>query len=157
MERVATEVVQMRFLMLMALLAVRLVAQDLAGRWVLRFTEPREQWPKMVSEIKLDLKHVDGKLTGTVHAGNWPGDAPISDIKVVGNRVSFNATGQSPWRSSSLTGGASGYPKLDFEGTFDGREMVLKLTWGDVLIYSTYSAENRLAPTVYRMRGEKTP
>ncbi len=75
----------------------------------------------MVSEIFFDLMTHGNALTGTVHAAYWPGDAPISDGVVDGNRVSFAMLGRLP--------SSAGYPKLCFQGVRDGDAMKVGLFW----------------------------
>ncbi len=100
-------------------------ADPLDGVWKAQFTGPVGETPKMVSEIFFDVDaHGDG-LTGTVHAAHWPGDAPISDGKIEGNRVRFTMVGTSPFWAN----GVIGYPKLCFEGTRAGAEMRIVLRW----------------------------
>ena len=72
--------------------------------------------------------NVDGEtLTGTVHAANWPGDGPISDGKIEGDRVRFTMVGTLPY----TTNGGVGYPKLCFNGTRHGSEMKLETRWAE--------------------------
>jgi hypothetical protein len=47
---------------------------------------------------------------------------PISDGKIDGDRISFTTIGK--------LGSSSGYPKMRFEGTLNGREMRLTMSWG---------------------------
>src|SRR5262245_27365776 len=125
----------LRLTLLASILILPAAAADIAGTWKAVFTCPLEQRPKMVSEIILHLA-VDGDtLTGTVHAGNWPGVAPIADGRIEGDRISFTMTGSSAWMSRGPQGEASGYPKLSFTGTIEGGEMKLQLVWTSVMIY----------------------
>jgi hypothetical protein len=78
----------------------------------------------MFSRVVLNLKADGAVLTGTVQAGRWPGDAPISDGVIEGNRFAFNAIGSTP--------SSSGYPKMVFSGTFDGNQMKLTMAWSCV-------------------------
>jgi hypothetical protein len=129
---------------------------EITGTWKTWFIGPIEYRPKMVSEIVLNLKADGTKLTGTVHAGKWPGDAPISDGKIDGNRISFTAVGKIPWRSG--TAGAEeprGYPKLDFVGRIESEDLQLTLTWGSVMISSNGGTDDTKGQ-VLEMKGRKT-
>ena len=122
-------------------------AADVAGTWKAVFTSPAEQQPASLSEIILDLKTADGKLYGMAHMGLWPGNAPLIDGKINGDRVSFTVYGNMPWRS----GGASGLPRLRFTGTVHGEVLHLEVIWDSVMI----SGEPR-APKEYRLKAERT-
>src|ERR1044072_4890079 len=95
-------------------------ANDFAGTRKLRSRWPEGPGLKTVGSITLDLK-VDGDtVTGMAHIGSWPGDAPIAEGRVEGNRVTFEATG---YLSSS-----TGIPTCRFEATRTGDEMALTMT-----------------------------
>ena len=89
----------------------------------------------------VDLK-VDGDVvTGTVHIGPWPGDAPIADGKVDGDRITFTATGS----LSSTTG----IPTCQFAADVHNGEMILTMT-------AIRNAGGPLRPgAVYEYRGGK--
>jgi hypothetical protein len=95
-------------------------ADQIAGKWNVRFAGPADHAPKTVGSIVLDLKVVGDAVTGLVRIGVWPGAAPIADGKVDGNHITFNATG-----SLSST---AGIPTCHFEATIDGDEMDVKMT-----------------------------
>ena len=107
----------------------------------------------MVSEMIFDLQAAGGKLTGTAHMGNWPGDAPLVDGKLDGNRISFTAYGKSLWRARNAAGeAAGGLPKLTFTGTIHGDEMQLTLVWDSVMIYGKQGAAQEL-----EMKAKRNP
>jgi hypothetical protein len=62
-----------------------------------------------------------------------PGDAPITDGKIDGDRITYTVNGKLPWTSKYNGVTTSGYPKLVFDGSLKGDEIVLKLNWGDIL------------------------
>jgi hypothetical protein len=112
----------MRPAFLLATLAICASAGDVAGKWKAAFLGPKEKCPKTFCEVVLNFK-VDGdKVTGVAQMGNWPGDAPISDGKIDGDRISFTTIGKL-WSSS-------GFPKMKFAGTLNGGEMRLTMSWG---------------------------
>jgi len=115
----------------------------IAGKWTLNYHGPTDAAPKTVGAILLDLK-VDGAVvSGSVRIGAWPGDAPIADGKLDGDRLTFNATG----KLSSTTG----IPTCHFEATIDGDEMDLKMT-------VTRNPGGPLGTgIVYRYKGKKDP
>jgi hypothetical protein len=102
---------------------------DVEGVWKAVFTGDLGQQPKMVSEIEFALDASGSALTGTVHASNWPGDAPVSDGKIDGDRISFTMTGHLPFRTGRPGAMVTGYPKLCFTGIRHGDEMKIDLLW----------------------------
>src|SRR5258708_40044705 len=59
---------------------------DVTGIWKVGAV-PGEPAPKTVGSMILDLK-VNGKvITGTAIIGRWPGEAPISDARVITSRL----------------------------------------------------------------------
>ena len=94
---------------------------DISGTWELLYAGPPGTGMKTLGSIILDLK-VDGAgVTGMAHLGNWPGDAPIADGKVEGDRIVFTATGT---RTST-----TGIPACQFELTRRGDEMVAVMSF----------------------------
>lgn len=145
---------KLRLAFLTVTLALCASAADVTGSWKAVFIGPMGNRPKMVSKIVFDLK-ADGKtLTGMARAGYWPGDAPIEDGKIDGDRFSFTVIGKSPWQSGGPQGTASGYPRLKFTGTISGNEMKLSLIWDSVMIYGNVNADGG---TVFEMEGKKIP
>ena len=111
-------------LIILALLPLNASDSNINGSWNAVFLGPKNERPKTFSEVVLNLK-VDGTaITGTSHMGNWPGDAEITDGRLVGDQVSFTVVGKL-WSSS-------GYPKTGFVGTVQGKEMKLTMTFGFV-------------------------
>jgi len=137
-------------LSLLAAAALCAPAADLTGAWKAVFLAPPEQRPKTVGSVKLDLKSDGTTLTGMAHAGSWPGDVPIADGKIGGGRISFVLVGTGAWRSHGPQGDASGYPRLTFRGTTDGKEMTLTLVWDSVMIYGSAGR-----PVEYQMLAKR--
>ena len=85
-----------KFSWMLILVAAAMLAAapgHLTGTWKVLFAGPKERGPKTVGSIVFDLK-VDGdNVTGLAHIGSWPGDAPIADGKIEGDRIIFTATG----------------------------------------------------------------
>ncbi len=94
---------------------------DPSGKWKVSFSGPKSvDGPKTVGSILLDLK-VDGNtVIGVVTIGAWPGEAPITNGKLEGNRITFTATGN---RTST-----TGIPTCKFDVTVQGDEMSLTMT-----------------------------
>src|SRR5262249_34577424 len=65
------------------------------GVWNARFTGADWEIPKPGTDYAFELNSDGHRVTGTVHASAWPGDAPVEDGKVEGDRVSFSMTGTS--------------------------------------------------------------
>ncbi len=97
----------------------------LDGVWRAVFTGPMGERPKMVSEIVFTLNSIGTDLTGIVHAAVWPGDAPVTDGRIDGDKVTFSMTGHLPFQAN----GVEGYPKLCFTGTRNGDDMKIGLLW----------------------------
>jgi hypothetical protein len=121
--------------LLLAATASQAFAADLTGSWKAIFKAPPMERPKTVSEMFFDLKADGGKFTGTAKIGSWPGDGPVLDGKIVGDRISFTFIGKSPWKMSGPSGDASGLPRLTFVGTIRGDEIQLTATWDSVMLY----------------------
>jgi hypothetical protein len=119
----AAEGMQMKLILLLILLASMALAgspANITGTWKLQFAGPRERGPKTVGSIILDLS-VDGdNVTGLAHIGSWPGEAPIADGKIDGDRITFTATGH--------LDSTTGIPTCKFEVTVHGAEMRLTMT-----------------------------
>ena len=103
-------------LILLATLVPTASATDITGTWKTVFAGPMEHAPKTIGSIILILKTDGNVVTGTARIGVWPGDAPIADGKVDGDRITFTATG----RLTSTTG----IPTCRFVVTVHGDEMV---------------------------------
>ncbi len=106
-------------------------ANDIDGIWKAVFTGPVGERPKMVSEIFFDVYAEGNVLTGTVHAAAWPGDAPIADGRIDGDRISFTMTGHLPFSAGRAGAMITGYPKLCFTGVRQGNQMKLDLLWSE--------------------------
>jgi hypothetical protein len=120
----------------LAAAALTAAPPEIAGSWKAEFLGSTLDQPKIDNNIRFDLKAIGGKITGHVHMGNWPGDAPVIDGKVEGDRISFTLYGNTPW-TSAYQGKplASGLPKLTFAGTINGSRMELMVLWDSVMIY----------------------
>lgn len=143
----------MRFVLLTLAAAVLAGAQTRAvdGTWKATFTTPRDQWPKTVSEVILDLKADGSTLTGIAHMGNWPGDMPLMNGKIEGDRISFLVVGTLGWSAFGPGINASGLPRIAFTGTIRGSKIQLHLFWDSVMIRGTDPAPDR----AYEMIAEK--
>ena len=119
--------------------------------WKAAFTAPRDQWPKTVSEVILDLKADGNTLTGTAHMGNWPGEMPLMNGKIEGDRISFVVVGRFSWSAFGPGIDASGMPRIAFTGTIRGSKIQLNLFWDSVMIRGTDPGVAR----EYEMVGEK--
>jgi hypothetical protein len=111
-----------KFIWLFVLLAAAAPAAppfDVSGTWKLVYTgrsvAPREK------SITLDFKVNGNQVTGMAHIGSWPGDAPIADGKIDGDRITFTAEGSRP--------SSTGLPTCHFEATVHGDEMTVTLTY----------------------------
>lgn len=140
----------LRATLLTAMLVFTASAADLNGTWKAVFLGDPGTWPKMVSFMTFDLKTDGNELTGIAHMSSWPGNAPVSEGKLEGDRITFTAVGNSPWRSSGPQGSASGFPKLIFTGTVHGDAIEFSVVWDSVMIYG-----ERGQPRDYRMRATK--
>ena len=127
---------------LLVSMALTAPASDVAGLWKVRFSGPPRRAPKTVGSMILDLT-VDGdQVAGTVRIGTWPGEAPIADGKIEGERITFTATGY----LSSTTG----IPTCQFVATVHGDEMTVTMT-------AIRNPGGPLAPgAVYEYNGTKS-
>ena len=124
----------MRFAFVLSAVAfLNAAANDFNGTWKAVFTGPMGERPKMVSEMVFNFKVDGSKVTGMAHMAAWPGDAPVTDGKIDGDRITFTVIGKSPWTASYNGVTTSGYPKLVFDGSLKGGEIDLKLNWGSIL------------------------
>ena len=48
----------------------------------------------MIGDMMIDFKVEGNGLTGVVSSGVWPGDCPITDVKIDHARISFTGTGR---------------------------------------------------------------
>lgn len=131
--------------------AIGAPAADANGKWKLVFQGDPNHWPKTVGQVILDLKSDGKQLTGTAHAGSWPGDTTISNGKIEGDRISFVLIGKGAWRSRSPQGEASGYPRLTFQGTIEGNAIKMRLSWDSIMIYG--AGDN--TPQEFELTGER--
>jgi hypothetical protein len=115
------------------------VANNVTGTWKAVFVNP-ERGPKMFAAVVLNLEANGEKLTGMCHAGNWPGDAPITNGKVDGDRISFTVIGKLP--------ASTGLPKMTFTGTRYGKLVDLEM------VFEGLELDGR--KDVFDMVGKKT-
>ena len=87
------------------------------------------------------------------HIAQCPGDAPIVDGKINGNRVSFIVIGKYPWQSWGTGWQSSGHDRLKFTGIVRGSEIKLALIWDSALIYGTRKPK----AMKLEMTGKKIP
>jgi hypothetical protein len=121
----------------LATVALQASGSDVAGIWEVRFTGPVGERPKMVSKMVFNMKAEGEKVSGTAHMSVWPGDAPITEGRIMGDKISFTVIGEKPWTVSGSGQASSGYPKLVFTGVVNGDKMQLTLKWGNVMIYGS--------------------
>jgi hypothetical protein len=93
---------------------------DFSGTWKLLYTGTEARGFKTLGSIILDLKVNGSAVTGVAHLASWPGDAPIADGKMEGQRITFTAAGT----HSSTTG----IPTCQFELTVHGAKMAAVMT-----------------------------
>jgi hypothetical protein len=128
----------------LATVALQASAGDVAGIWEARFTGPVGEQPKMVSKMVFNMKVEGEKVSGTAHMSVWPGDAPITEGRITGDKISFTVIGEKPWTVSGSGQASSGYPKLVFAGMVNGEKMQLTLKWGSVMIYGSQVGGERV-------------
>jgi hypothetical protein len=92
--------------------------KDLEGEWKAHWTGRIGDRPKMIGKMRFDFRTEGNGLTGIAHMSGWPGDCPITEVKIDSGRISFTATGRVP--------SSTGIPVMRFEGEIHGKE--LKLT-----------------------------
>jgi hypothetical protein len=100
--------------------AVAASPDAITGTWQLDAKGPNDRRLKTVGTIVLDLKVSGDTVSGMAHIGSWPGDAPIADGKIDGDRVTFSATGH--------LNSSSGIPTCKFTGIVQGDAMNLTMT-----------------------------
>src|SRR5215471_16440247 len=78
------------------------------GKWVVEYVSGLQM--KTIGGADFTFKAAGNELTGAANVGHgWPGEAPISDGRIDGERISFTVQGRQ-WSST-------GYPKMRFSGT----------------------------------------
>jgi hypothetical protein len=128
-------------LILMATVALAASPADISGTWKVVFNGPKDRAPKTVGSILLDLKVEGNAVTGLATIGAWPGEAPIADGKIDGDRITFTATGH--------LDSTTGIPTCQFEVTVHDGEMTLTMK-------AIKNAGGPLAPgMLYEYRGQK--
>jgi hypothetical protein len=85
----------------------------------------------MVDSVRFTIQETPTGLTGTALAGSWPGDLDLSDVKLVGDRLTFTGTGKKGWSTQLGNSPRVDHccPKLVFDGTIKRDEMKLTMTW----------------------------
>lgn len=102
---------------LLVAMSVAASAADIAGKWKLY---PTGTAPHTIGSISLNVLVSGDRVAGVTQIGSWPGRAPIEDVKIDGDKITFNATGQ---RDST-----TGKPTCAFVATVRDDEMVLTMT-----------------------------
>ena len=142
-------------ILLLTALSTAAHASDINGTWKAVFTGPQGERPKMVSEMTFKLIVEGNRLTGDAHIAAWPGDGPLLDGVVDGDRIRFTVIGKSPWKSSGPQGSASGFPKLTFTGTVQDNVMQITLLWDSVMIYGAPGRISELPMKAEKMADPK--
>ena len=99
--------------------SVGATAKDLEGAWNAHWTVRIGNRPKMIGTISFDFRTETDALVGVAHMSVWPGDCPITDVKIDLGRISFTATGRIP--------SSSGIPVMRFEGEIHGNGLTLTM------------------------------
>jgi hypothetical protein len=123
---------------LAALLAVLLLAgtagtpaqSSVVGDWEAVFVGPTPWRPKSFGTVTFSIRDTPNGLAGAAQAGSWPGDLQLSDLTVVGDRISFVGTGKLWWRTMR-DGVFTEFccPKLIFEGKMRDDQIDLTMIW----------------------------
>jgi len=142
--------VVVRSIVLVAAMAFGAAAADLSGDWKAVFTGPPSEWPKTVSEMTFHLTMEGERLTGTAHMGNFPGNGPVTDGRVDGDRFTFTVVTPNRWWVSGAQRMASGFPKLVFSGVIEDGQMKIRLAMDSVMIYG-----DAIAPKEFGMVGAR--
>jgi hypothetical protein len=119
----AEEALEMKLVWVTVLMASSVAATspaDFEGTWNLRSTWPHGPGLKSVGTVVLEIEVNRDVVTGTAHIGSWPGDAPIAEGHLRGDRISFDSRGHLE--------SSTGIPTCHFEGTLKGDEMVVEMT-----------------------------
>jgi len=112
-------------LILFTAVAVSAGTDDIMGTWktVSRVTSP---WTgKLSYEPTFEFKGDGNNLTGMLRMDGWPGDAPISDGKIEGDKVTFSVTHQRDYRFGRNGQMYSHFPRIKATGRIHGNEMEL--------------------------------
>jgi hypothetical protein len=64
---------------------------DFAATWKVKYTGPPMTGPKSIGSMILAFTVEGDRVSGIAHIGTWPGVAPITDVKVEGDKISFIA------------------------------------------------------------------
>jgi hypothetical protein len=138
-------------LLLFAALALSAATDDLTGTWTTIMVEPPAgsgQRPMHSYEPSFEFKLDGSKVTGRARMDEYPGNAPISDGKIDGNRVSFTMTHEQPY-FSGRTPLVQHYTTFKCTGTLRGNEMDLTMT--PLSDDGTYDSRN----VIYVMKATK--
>jgi hypothetical protein len=107
---------------------------NLTGTWKATFNGPIGERPKPFGDVVFRLRMADGHVTGTAIMGSWPGEAPLTDIKLDGEQFSATAIGTKGWSSGSAAMADQPRinhccPKMIFAGTIEGSQINLTMVW----------------------------
>lgn len=111
-------------LVFLAAMAPGIFAADITGIWKASLADASDpNQPRSVPPFQptLEFKVEGSKLTGTVHFGNWLGDAEIKDGTVDGDSFSFVAIAE--------TKSTSGTVASRWTGRIQGEEMELTMNY----------------------------
>ena|SRR5579862_3902835 len=109
-------------LVMLMVTAVSAATDEVAGTWKTTMVIPESTHIPLVRyEPVLQFRVNGNTLKGMAVMDDWPGDAPISEGKVDGNRVTFTLVHQQPYKKNHETF----YTAFRCEGTIRGNEMDL--------------------------------
>lgn len=103
-------------------ISLEATAKDVEGAWTTRWVGRIGERPKMIGSMRIEFKTDANGLTGIAHMSDWPGDCPITDVRLENGRISFTATGRIP--------SSGGIPVTHFEGEIHGAQMKLTMRFG---------------------------
>jgi len=135
-----------------AAFALSAAAVNVEGTWRANFAGPEETWPKSASPMTFDLHAEGGVVTGTAHIGNWPADTPVSEGVLEGNHISFVVISDKVWLWNSPPQPATAHPRLVFNGTVDGDDMKLTLTFDAAMVEG-----EKPKPATFEVLAKKVP
>jgi hypothetical protein len=100
-------------------ISVEATAKDLEGAWKTRWTGRIGERPKTIGGMRIEFRGDTNGLTGMAHMSDWPGDCPITDVKLESGQISFTATGRMP--------SSGGIPVMRFKGEIHGSQLKLMM------------------------------
>ncbi len=100
-------------------ISVGATMKELDGAWKAHWTGRIGQRPKMIGAMRFVFRNERNGVAGVVQMAGWPGDCPITEIKIDRGRMSFTATGRVP--------SSTGIPVMHFEGEIHGKQLKLMM------------------------------